>query len=73
MTRIVEDDSREDEIEQNINDASRAVFNLNQMALDMGTELNRQNIQLGNIQNKAGINEDRIGRVQNRALTRLGN
>ena len=73
MTRIVEDDSREDEIEQNINDASRAVFNLNQMALDMGTELNRQNIQLGNIQHKAGINENRIGRVQNRAMKRLDN
>ena len=72
LKRIVEGDDREDEIEENVNVAARAVGNLAMMANDMNFELTKQNNQLERVNQKAASNEQRLEGVVGRANRRLG-
>lgn len=63
----VTNDAREDEMEENLGLVSNAVGNLKNMALDMGNELERQNVQLDRINDKAELNDDRIQAANQRA------
>jgi len=71
LKRIVEDDSREDEINENVKYAAKAVSNLHAMALDMGMELESQNRQLDRINDKTEDNNTRLDDVNKHAQKRL--
>lgn len=71
LKRIVAGDEREDEIEENVNHAARAVGNLAMMANDMNAELTTQNTQLERVNKKAASNEQRLEGVVGRANRRL--
>lgn len=56
----VTDDAREDEMDENLGQVSRALGNLKNMAVDMGNELERQNVQLDRVNAKAEANDERV-------------
>ncbi|XP_030633338.1 synaptosomal-associated protein 25 [Chanos chanos] len=58
--RRVTNDAREDEMEENLTQVDSILGNLRSMALDMGNEIDTQNIQIDRIQGKAIVNESRI-------------
>jgi len=71
LSKIIEGDEREDEINENVQYASKAVNNLHAMALDMGMELTDQNNQLDRINDKAGGADDRLEGLNQAATNRL--
>ena len=71
LSKIIEGDEREDEINENVQYASKAVNNLHAMALDMGMELTDQNNQLDRINDKAGGADDRLEGLNQAATDRL--
>ncbi|XP_061072226.1 SNARE_SNAP25N and SNARE_SNAP23C domain-containing protein isoform X2 [Conger conger] len=65
--RRVTNDAREDEMEENLTQVGSILGNLRSMALDMGNEIDTQNVQIDRIQGKAIINESRISEANQRA------
>jgi len=73
MIKRVTNDEREDEMEENLQQVSGLVSNLKNMALDMGTELDKQNRQIERITDKAEMNQGRIQGANKRAENILAN
>ncbi|XP_048838252.1 SNARE_SNAP25N and SNARE_SNAP23C domain-containing protein [Brienomyrus brachyistius] len=63
----VTNDAREDEMEENLTQVGSILGNLRSMALDMGNEIDTQNIQIDRIQGKAIVNQSRISEANQRA------
>ncbi|XP_076442950.1 synaptosomal-associated protein 25-like [Babylonia areolata] len=72
VTRVL-NDAREDEMEQNMSEVSGMIGNLRNMAVDMGTEIESQNRQIGRINHKGMSNETRITEANKRANKLLTN
>lgn len=51
----VTNDAREDEMEENLGAVGSIIGNLKTMAIDMGNEIDRQNIQIDNITEKVRV------------------
>ncbi|CAH8447996.1 unnamed protein product [Schistosoma turkestanicum] len=66
ITRIT-NDAREDEMDQNLQEVSGMIGNLRNMAIDMGSEINQQNVQVERIQIKAKSNAERIKKANEQA------
>ncbi|XP_039518526.1 SNARE_SNAP25N and SNARE_SNAP23C domain-containing protein isoform X3 [Pimephales promelas] len=64
--RRVTNDVREDEMEENLAQVGSILGNLRNMALDMGNEIDTQNVQIERIQSKAMVNESRINEANQR-------
>ncbi|XP_075042872.1 synaptosomal-associated protein 25-like isoform X2 [Mixophyes fleayi] len=71
--RRVTKDSREDEMEENLNQVGSILGNLRSMALDVGNEIDIQNKQVDKIMEKVVVNEDRIQEANNKAKKILKN
>lgn len=65
--RRVTNDAREDEMEENLTQVGSILGNLRSMAIDMGNEIDTQNVQIERIQSKAMVNESRINEANQRA------
>ncbi|XP_048017768.1 SNARE_SNAP25N and SNARE_SNAP23C domain-containing protein isoform X1 [Megalobrama amblycephala] len=65
--RRVTNDAKEDEMEENLAQVGSILGNLRSMALDMGNEIDTQNVQIERIQSKAMVNESRINEANQRA------
>ncbi|MCJ8740143.1 hypothetical protein PDJAM_G00055370 [Pangasius djambal] len=65
--RRVTNDAQEDEMEENLAHVGSILGNLRSMALDMGNEINTQNVQIERIQSKAIANVSRISEANQRA------
>ncbi|KAM6959078.1 synaptosomal-associated protein 25 [Aplochiton taeniatus] len=65
--RRVTNDAREDEMEENLNHVGSIIGNLKSMALDMGNEIDTQNVQIDRIQGKAILNVSRIDSANQKA------
>ncbi|XP_046718914.1 SNARE_SNAP25N and SNARE_SNAP23C domain-containing protein [Silurus meridionalis] len=65
--RRVTNDAREDEMEENLSHVGSILGNLRSMALDMGNEIDTQNVQTDRIQSKAIANVSRISEANQRA------
>ncbi|KPP71381.1 synaptosomal-associated protein 23-like, partial [Scleropages formosus] len=63
----VTNDAREDEMEDNLGQVGNIIDNLKTMALDMGTEIDKQNKQIDRITDKADLNKVRIDDASQRA------
>ncbi|XP_062523872.1 synaptosomal-associated protein 23-like [Corticium candelabrum] len=59
ITRVT-NDAREDEMDENIGQVVRIVEDLKGIAIDMGTEVDKQNSQLEIINKKADLTEGRV-------------
>ena len=70
MVRVTNDDA-EDEMEDNINAVGDITAQLKNMALDMGNELDRQNDQIGRMNDKAEANRERIQKADRQATNIL--
>ncbi|XP_068194764.1 synaptosomal-associated protein 23-like isoform X2 [Antennarius striatus] len=60
-------DAREDEMEENLEAVGSVIGNLKTMAVDMGSEIDKQNKQIDNITAKADMNKVRIEEANVRA------
>ncbi|XP_060744171.1 SNARE_SNAP25N and SNARE_SNAP23C domain-containing protein [Tachysurus vachellii] len=65
--RRVTNDAQEDEMEENLAHVGSILGNLRSMALDMGNEIDTQNVQIERIQSKAIANVSRISEANQRA------
>ncbi|KAM3910716.1 synaptosomal-associated protein 25-like [Leptodactylus fuscus] len=65
--RRVTKDSREDEMEENLNQVGSILGNLRSMALDVGNEIDIQNKQVEKIMEKVAVNQDRIQEANTKA------
>nr|XP_046246110.1 SNARE_SNAP25N and SNARE_SNAP23C domain-containing protein isoform X1 [Scatophagus argus]XP_046246111.1 SNARE_SNAP25N and SNARE_SNAP23C domain-containing protein isoform X1 [Scatophagus argus]XP_046246112.1 SNARE_SNAP25N and SNARE_SNAP23C domain-containing protein isoform X1 [Scatophagus argus]XP_046246113.1 SNARE_SNAP25N and SNARE_SNAP23C domain-containing protein isoform X1 [Scatophagus argus]XP_046246114.1 SNARE_SNAP25N and SNARE_SNAP23C domain-containing protein isoform X1 [Scatophagus ar len=65
--RRVTNDAREDEMEENLAHVGSIIGNLKSMALDMGNEIDTQNVQIERIQGKAVLNVSRIDAANQKA------
>ncbi|XP_075871016.1 synaptosomal-associated protein 25 isoform X2 [Nelusetta ayraudi] len=65
--RRVTNDAREDEMEENLAHVGSIVGNLKSMALDMGNEIDTQNVQIERVQGKAILNVSRIDAANQKA------
>ncbi|XP_012693771.1 SNARE_SNAP25N and SNARE_SNAP23C domain-containing protein [Clupea harengus] len=65
--RRVTNDAREDEMEENLTQVGSILGNLRSMALDMGNEIDTQNVQIDRIQQEAILNELRITEANQKA------
>ncbi|XP_074497120.1 synaptosomal-associated protein 25 isoform X3 [Sebastes fasciatus] len=65
--RRVTNDAREDEMEENLTHVGSIIGNLKSMALDMGNEIDTQNVQIERIQGKAILNVSRIDAANQKA------
>ncbi|CAJ1073271.1 synaptosomal-associated protein 23-like isoform X3 [Xyrichtys novacula] len=63
----VTNDAREDEMEENLDAVGGIISNLKTMAVDMGSEIDKQNKQIDNITSKADMNKMRIDEANQRA------
>ncbi|XP_041732968.1 synaptosomal-associated protein 25-like [Coregonus clupeaformis] len=63
----VTNDAREDEMEENLGHVGSIIGNLKSMALDMGNEIDTQNVQIDRIQGKAILNVSRIDAANQKA------
>ncbi|CAO2613635.1 Synaptosomal-associated protein 23 [Lemmus lemmus] len=63
----ITNDAREDEMEENLTQVGSILGNLKNMALDMGNEIDAQNLQIQRITEKADTNKDRIDIANTRA------
>lgn len=70
VARITNDD-REAEMEENMEQVSAMVGNLRNMACDMGSEVERQNVQLDRINMKAGSDIQRVKGANDKAAALL--
>ena len=70
INRITRDE-REDEMEQNLQAVDGILDNLHAIAIDMGSELSRQNNQLRRINQKAEVNEAHIAVTNYRTKQQL--
>lgn len=69
----INNDAREDEMDENLGQVSNIVGNLKSMAVDMGKEIDTQNRQIDRINDKAESNDVRIGSANARARHILQN
>jgi len=69
----ITNDAREDEMEDNVGQVNTMIGNLRNMAIDMGSEIENQNRQVGRINLKAESNEVRIKLANDRAGSLLKN
>ncbi len=53
-------DAKEDEMEENLAHVGSIIGNLKSMALDMGNEIDTQNVQIERIQGKVPLSHDNI-------------
>ncbi|KAM9801566.1 synaptosomal-associated protein 25 [Neosynchiropus ocellatus] len=60
-------DAREDEMEENLAHVGSILGNLKSMALDVGNEIDTQNVQIERIQGKAILNVSRINAANQKA------
>ncbi|KAL0972834.1 hypothetical protein UPYG_G00195330 [Umbra pygmaea] len=65
--RRITNDAREDEMEENLGHVSSILGNLKSMALDVGNEIDTQNVQIDGIQRKIIQNDDRITAANRKA------
>ncbi|XP_073454899.1 synaptosomal-associated protein 25-like [Aquarana catesbeiana] len=65
--RRITRDTREDEMEENLNQVGSILGNLRSMALDVGNEIDIQNKQVEKIMEKVVVNEDRIKEANTKA------
>ncbi|XP_060919865.1 synaptosomal-associated protein 23-like isoform X2 [Labrus mixtus] len=63
----ITNDAREDEMEENLDAVGSIIGNLKSMAVDMGSEIDKQNKQIDNITSKADMNKFRIDEANQRA------
>uniref|UniRef100_A0A1I8P0A8 Synaptosomal-associated protein n=2 Tax=Stomoxyini TaxID=43911 RepID=A0A1I8P0A8_STOCA len=63
----ITNDAREDEMDENLGQVNSMLGNLRNMALDMGSELENQNIQIDRINAKGDANNARMSGVNQRA------
>ncbi|XP_060939046.1 synaptosomal-associated protein 23-like isoform X2 [Limanda limanda] len=63
----ITNDAREDEMEENLGAVGSIIGNLKTMAMDMGSEIDKQNIQIDRITDKADMNKVRIDDANQRA------
>lgn len=63
----ITNDAREDEMEENLDAVGSIIGNLKNMAMDMGTEIDKQNKQIDSITAKADMNRVRIDEANQRA------
>ncbi|XP_070698084.1 synaptosomal-associated protein 23-like isoform X2 [Pempheris klunzingeri] len=63
----VTNDAREDEMEENLEAVGSIIGNLKTMAMDMGHEIDKQNVHIDNITEKAEMNKIRIDEANQRA------
>ncbi|XP_023683257.1 synaptosomal-associated protein 23 [Paramormyrops kingsleyae] len=63
----ITNDAREDEMEENLGQVGNIIDNLKSLAVDMGTEIDKQNKQIDRITDKAEINKARIDDANQRA------
>ncbi|XP_061896943.1 synaptosomal-associated protein 23-like isoform X1 [Entelurus aequoreus] len=67
----ITNDAREDEMEENLDAVGGIIGNLKTMAMDMGTEIDKQNTQIDRITDKADMNKLRIDEANTRATKLL--
>ena len=67
----INNDAREDEMEENMEQVSNMIGNLRNMANDMGGELENQNAQLERINLKAGSDITRVKMANDKAASLL--
>ena len=65
VERIMDDD-REDEMEENFKTMGKGIDMLKDMAMDMGTTIDKQNVQIEGIMRKGEANEIGMARNQHR-------
>ncbi|XP_041827023.1 synaptosomal-associated protein 23-like isoform X2 [Melanotaenia boesemani] len=63
----VTNDAREDEMEENLEAVGSIIGNLKKMAVDMGGEIDKQNVQIDRVTDKADMNKLRIDEANQRA------
>ncbi|KAF7201464.1 transcript variant X2, partial [Nothobranchius furzeri] len=63
----ITNDAREDEMEENLNTVGSIVSNLKDLATNMGNEIDKQNVHIDNITEKAELNKIRIDVANDRA------
>ncbi|XP_020777275.1 synaptosomal-associated protein 23-like isoform X2 [Boleophthalmus pectinirostris] len=63
----ITNDAREDEMEENLEAVGGIIGNLRNMALDMGSEIDKQNKQIDRVTEKAEMNKVRIDEANTRA------
>ncbi|XP_043554271.1 synaptosomal-associated protein 23-like [Chiloscyllium plagiosum] len=63
----ITNDSREDEMEENLQQVGSIIGNLKNMAIDMGNEIDAQNKKIDSISGKADANKARIDEANQRA------
>nr|ABP38355.1 SNAP-23 [Lateolabrax japonicus] len=63
----ITNDAREDEMEENLDAVGSIIGNLKNMAMDMGNEIDKQNVYIDNITAKADMNKARIDEANQRA------
>ncbi|XP_034433064.1 synaptosomal-associated protein 23-like isoform X2 [Hippoglossus hippoglossus] len=63
----ITNDAREDEMEENLDAVGSIIGNLKNMAVDMGSEIDKQNTQIDRITDKADMNKVRIDDANQRA------
>ncbi|XP_029983045.1 synaptosome associated protein 23.1 isoform X3 [Sphaeramia orbicularis] len=63
----ITNDAREDEMEENLEAVGSIIGNLKTMAVDMGSEIDKQNKQIDRITEKADMNKHRIDEANQRA------
>ncbi|XP_022606018.1 synaptosomal-associated protein 23 isoform X2 [Seriola dumerili] len=63
----ITNDAREDEMEENLDAVGSIIGNLKNMAMDMGSEIDKQNKQIDHITEKADMNHLRIDEANQRA------
>ncbi|KAM7403417.1 hypothetical protein PAMA_004055 [Pampus argenteus] len=63
----ITNDAREDEMEENLEVVGSIIGNLKNMAVDMGSEIDKQNKQIDRITDKAEMNKVRIDEANQRA------
>ena len=71
VTRIMEGDDREKEMEDNVENVAAMVGNLRNMAIDAGQEIDNQNHLITRISNKAAANQERVKDANERATNML--
>uniref|UniRef100_A0A3Q4GAT3 Synaptosomal-associated protein n=1 Tax=Neolamprologus brichardi TaxID=32507 RepID=A0A3Q4GAT3_NEOBR len=63
----ITNDAREDEMEENLEAVGSIIGNLKNLAVDMGSEIDKQNKQIDRINDKADMNKLRIDEANQRA------
>ncbi|CAB1331214.1 unnamed protein product [Coregonus sp. 'balchen'] len=63
----ITNDAREDEMEENLDQVGSIIGNLKNMAMDMGSEIDKQNKHIDRITEKADMNKARIDEANQRA------